>query len=231
MKKLFLSLLSTLLVFALIKCGDNSKNDSETSGKEISTNFEKRYSIKSGRIEYEISGSQVGTKSLYFDKWGMRQAEYTRSVISVGGFTKLLNLANIIDGDFQYIINMDQKSGTKTKNPILKQIEELKYEKNYNEFGEQMLLKLGAEKIGNDKFMGKDCAVYEMKSTGTKMWIWNWLTLKSETNSGGISINLKAVKIEEGGRIPGDKFAVPEGVVLNEVDIDDIENRMREENK
>jgi len=161
----------------------------------------------------------------------MRQAEYTRSVISVGGFTKLLNLVNIINGDFQYIINMDQKSGTKTKNPILKQIEELKYEKNYNEFGEQMLLKLGAEKIGNDKFIGKDCTVYEMKSTGTKLWIWNWLTLKSETNSGGISINLSAVKIDEGGRISDDKFAVPEGVVLNEVDIDDIENRMREENK
>jgi hypothetical protein len=161
----------------------------------------------------------------------MRQAEYTRSILTVGGFTKLLNLVNIIDGDFQYMINLDQKSGTKTKNPILKQKEELKYEKNYNEFGEQMLLKLGAEKIGNDTYMGKDCTVYEMKSTGTKMWIWNWLTLKSETNSGGITINLNAVKIEEGGRMPDDKFAVPEGIVINEVDIDDIENRMREENK
>lgn len=231
MKKLFLFFLFLTIAFVVIKCSDNSKDDSEANGKETSANFEKRYGIKSGKIEYEISGSQVGTKSLYFDKWGMRQAEYTRSVISVGGFTKLLNLVNIINGDFQYIINMDQKSGTKTKNPILKQIEELKYEKNYNEFGEQMLLKLGAEKIGNDKFIGKDCTVYEMKSTGTKLWIWNWLTLKSETNSGGISINLSAVKIDEGGRISDDKFAVPEGVVLNEVDIDDIENRMREENK
>ena len=70
-----------------------------------------------------------------------------------------------------------------------------------------------------------------MKSTGTKIWVWEWLTLKSETKSGGININLTATRINEGGSVSLEKFRIPEKVVLNEVDIDNIENEMREENK
>ncbi len=230
MKKIFVVLITLLLVIIIPNCGDNSKNETNNSGKTTS-DFQKRYGIKSGVIEYIISGSQEGTKTLYFDSWGMRQAEYTRSVLSVGEFTKPLNLVNIIDGEFQYMINMDQNSGTKTRNPILKSIEQLKGQKGFNEFGEQMLLSMGANKIGSEEFLGKDCDVFEMKSTGTKLWVWEWITLKSETQSGGIKINLTATRINEGGSVSSEKFKIPERVVLNEVDIDNIENEMREENK
>lgn len=231
MKKILLFLITLITAFAFLNCGDSGKDDSSNLEKESTSEFQKRYGIKSGVIEYIITGSQEGTKTLYFDSWGMRQAEYTRSVLSVGGFTKPLNLANIIDGEFQYMINIDQNSGTKTRNPILKSIEQLKDQKGFNEFGEQMLLSMGANKIGSETFLGKDCDVYEMKSTGTKLWVWEWLTLKSETKSGGLQINLTATRINEGGTVPKEKFKIPEKVVLNEVDIDNIENEMREENK
>lgn len=231
MKKILLFLITLITAFAFLSCGDSGKDDSSNLEKESTSEFQKRYGIKSGVIEYIITGSQEGTKTLYFDSWGMRQAEYTRSVLSVGGFTKPLNLANIIDGEFQYMINIDQNSGTKTRNPILKSIEQLKDQKGFNEFGEQMLLSMGANKIGSETFLGKDCDVYEMKSTGTKLWVWEWLTLKSETKSGGLQINLTATRINEGGTVPKEKFKIPEKVVLNEVDLDNIENEMREENK
>jgi hypothetical protein len=231
MKKLLLFSITLITVTTFFSCGDSSKDDVKDSIKGSTSEFQKRYGIKSGVIEYIISGSQEGTKTLYFDSWGMRQAEYTRSVLSVGGFTKSLNLVNIIDGEFQYMINIDQNSGTKTRNPILKSIEQLKDQKGFNEFGEQMLLSMGANKIGSENFLGKDCDVYEMKNTGTKLWVWEWLTLKSETKSGGISINLTATRINEGSSVPSEKFKIPEKVVLNEVDVDNIENEMREENK
>jgi hypothetical protein len=94
-----------------------------------------------------------------------------------------------------------------------------------------MLLSMGANKIGTEEFLGKDCDVYEMKNTGTKLWIWEWLTLKSETKSGSININLTATRINEGSSVPSEKFKIPEKVVLNEVNLDNIENEMREENK
>lgn len=231
MKNILLFLITLITAFAFLSCGDSGKDDSSNLEKESTSEFQKRYGIKSGVIEYIITGSQEGTKTLYFDSWGMRQAEYTRSVLSVGGFTKPLNLANIIDGEFQYMINIDQNSGTKTRNPILKSIEQLKDQKGFNEFGEQMLLSMGANKIGSETFLGKDCDIYEMKSTGTKLWVWEWLTLKSETKSGGLQINLTATRINEGGTVPKEKFKIPEKVVLNEVDLDNIENEMREENK
>ena len=231
MKKIFLFPLLLAISIISFSCGDSSNDKVDNSGKNNSVDFQKRYGIKSGVIEYLITGSQEGTKTLYFDNWGMRQAEYTRSVLSFGGFTKSLNLVSIIDGEYQYMINIDQNSGTKTRNPILKSIEQLKDQKGFNEFGEQMLLSMGANKIGSDNFLGKDCDVYEMKNTGTKLWVWEWLTLKSETKSGGLNINVTATRINEGGSVPAEKFKVPEKVVLNEVDLDNIENEMREENK
>ncbi|MFZ2323392.1 MAG: hypothetical protein WAV89_06830 [Ignavibacteriaceae bacterium] len=231
MKKIFLFSFAILFTFALVSCGDNTKDDSQNPDKDKASKFQKRYGVKSGIIEYELSGSQEGTKTLYFDDWGMRQAEYTRSVLSVGGYTKAMNLVNIIDGEYQYIINLDQKSGTKTRNPIIKEMEALKNEKGFNEFGEQMILKMGAEKTGSENFLGKNCDVYEMKNSGTKLWVWEWIALKTETQSRSITLSSAAKKIETNVQIPGAKFQIPEKVVLNEVDLDNIENEMREENK
>ncbi|MBK7227823.1 MAG: hypothetical protein IPH97_02880 [Ignavibacteriales bacterium] len=104
---------------------------------------------------------------------------------------------------------MDQNSGTRTRNPILRTMEQLKDQKSFNEFGEQMLLNMGANKIGSEDFLGKSCDVYEMKSTGTKLWVWEWLTSKSITQSRGIEINLTATRINEGGSVPSEKFKIP----------------------
>lgn len=231
MKNIFLFALATIFTFIFISCGDNSKNDNQNPENGKKSNFQKRYGVKSGIIEYDLSGVQEGTKTLYFDDWGMRQAEYTRSVISVSGYTKAVNLVTIIDGEYQYTINLDQKTGTKTRNPIIKEMETLKYEKGFNEFGEQMILKMGAEKVGSENFLGKNCDVYEIKKSNTKLWVWNWIILKSEVKSRAFDISTVATKIETDVPIPSSKFAVPEKIVLNEVDLDNLENEMREENK
>jgi len=230
MKKTLLFAFTIILSFLVLSCGDSNKDNSDISKKDGSSDLQKRYGIKSAVIEYIITGSQEGTKTLYFDNWGMRQAEYTRSVLTVGGFSKPINIVNIIDGDYQYMINIDQNSGTKTRNPILRSMDELKGQKGFNEFGEQMLLSMGANKIGKEEFLGKDCDIYDMRNTGTRLWIWKWITLKSETNSRGLEINVTATRINEGA-VPKDKFKIPDNVTLNEVDLDNIEKEMREENK
>lgn len=230
MKKIFLLTIILFTTLVFLSCGDSSKENSNNLGKNSDSEFQKVFGIKSGVIEYVISGSQEGTKTLYFDNWGMKQAEYMRSILTVKGFTKPINKLSVIDGEFQYNINMDQNSGTRTRNPILRTMEQLKDQKSFNEFGEQMLLNMGANKIGSEEFLGKSCDVYEMRSTGTKLWVWEWITLKSETNSRGLEINITATRLNEGS-VPDSKFKIPEKIVLNEVDLDNIENEMREENK
>ena len=84
MKKLLIFSIILLTVLSFISCGDNNKDESDNSGKESTSEFQKRYGIKSGVIEYIITGSQEGTKTLYFDSWGMRQAEYCLLYTSPG---------------------------------------------------------------------------------------------------------------------------------------------------
>lgn len=230
MKIIFLLTAVLFTSLILFSCGESGKDESSNLGKNSDSEFQKVFGIKSGVIEYVISGSQEGTKTLYFDNWGMKQAEYMRSILTVKGFTKPINKLSVIDGEFQYNINMDQNSGTRTRNQILRTMEQLSGQKSFNEFGEQMLLSMGANKIGSEDFLGKTCDVYEMRSTGTKLWVWEWITLKSETNSRGLEINITAARINEGS-VPKEKFKIPEKVILNEVDLDNIENEMREENK
>lgn len=220
----------SIILILISSCGDSTDKNSPEK-KTTSTDFSKRYGIKSAIIEYVITGSQSGTKTLYFEDWGMKQAEYTNSVIQIAGFSKNINLLNIIKDDSNYIIDMDRKTGTKTKNPIKKLIAELQNQKSFGEFGEQALLKSGAMKIGQEKFLDKECDIYEIKNTGTRMWIWKWIPLKTITKVGGVEINSFAKNIEVNVSIPSEKFDIPDNISITEVDIDDIENQMRQQNK
>lgn len=225
----FLTFLFSVLIF-ISGCSDST--DKESTDKKVSTtDFSKRYGIKSAIVEYTITGSQSGTKTLYFDNWGMKQAEYTNSVLQIAGFSKNINLLNIIKDDSNYIIDLERKTGTKTKNPIKKLINELQNQKSFGEFGEQILLNSGAMKTGREEFMDKECDIYEIPNAGTKIWIWKWIPLKTITKSGGIEINSVAKKIDVDVNIPSEKFNLPEDIVITEVDLDDIENQMRQQNK
>lgn len=233
MKIIFKRISFIILFLALIVIsGCSDSNDKETTDKKItSTDFSKRYGVRSAIVEYAITGSQSGSKTLVFDDWGMKQAEYTNSVLQIAGFSKNINLLNIIKDDSNYIVDLERKTGTKTKNPVKKLIAELQNQKSFGEFGEQILLKSGAMKVGREDFLDKECDIYEISNAGTKIWIWKWIPLKTITKTGGVEINSIAKKIEVNVSIPSEKFEVPNDVTITEVDLDDIENQMRQLNK
>jgi hypothetical protein len=230
MKKFFYLIL-ILLLFSVYNCGDSGKESSENGKASGKTDFTKRYGVKSAIVEYAVTGSQSGTKTLYFDNWGMRQAEYTNTVLQIGNFNKNINILNVIKEDSNYIVDLERNTGTKTKNPVKKLIAELQNQKSFGEFGEQILLKSGAMKIGREEFLDKECDIYEIKNAGTIIWIWKWIPLKTITKTGGIEINSVAKKIEVDVSIPDDKFNIPEGVRLTEVDLDNIEEQLRQKNE
>lgn len=47
----------------------------------------KKYQIKSGIVEYKITGKQQGKQTLYFDNWGLLSSEYQETTTSVMGMT------------------------------------------------------------------------------------------------------------------------------------------------
>ena len=194
-KKLLPAFLMLLILVFQPACSNDENKTPENitikkskKEKKIFITDQKIYGIKSGIIEYEITGSQTGTKKLYFDDWGRKQAEFTNSTIKVGKYTKHSNLLKITKGDWQYIINLEDKTGLKRENPVIEKIIELKNQTNYGEFGEQLLLISGGFESGGDIVADKKCKIFEFKKQNSKSWIWNWLMLKSETKRGKINI-------------------------------------------
>jgi hypothetical protein len=224
-----------ILLFQPACSGDEDKiPENITTNKtkkevKITITDQKIFGIQSGIIEYEITGSQTGNKKLYFDDWGRKQAEYSNSTIKVGKFSKHSNLLKITNGDWQYIINLEKKTGTKRENPILGKMYELSNQINYNDFGEQLVLIEGGVKTGMGVIAGKNCTIYNFKNKKSNRWIWNWITLKSESLSGGVHITVTAKNILENVSVPDSVFNPPPDVMVIEVDLQDLRRQTPED--
>ena len=233
-KAIHKQLLVFMIMILFISCSDNGKEkgNQETRGNlnKTPTLVDKRiFDIESGIIEYEITGSQTGTKKLYFTDWGRKQAEYSNTILRVGKYSKEANLLKINEGDWQYIIDLDRKTGTKRKNPVIEKLIEIRDQISYGEFGEQLVFVNGGFESGSETVAGRKCKVYEFKKKNSTSWIWNWLTLKSEIKTGGVNISMLAVNIEENVSIPDSVFKFPPNTLITEVDLEDLRSQGNED--
>jgi len=203
----------------------------QATSKEMMDAGYKRYRTKSAMVEYELSGARKGTETLYFDQWGMREAKHTSAETSFSGFSRKENSLTVMDGEWIYAIDLDRKTGTKTKNPLLKEITDKHGTKDLGEIGERIMKQTG-EKTGTGDVAGKLCDIWEVKNLGTKTWVWNGVPLKVQTKMAGLEMTTTATRVKEGATIPEDKFAVPAGVRITEgPDVKDVLQRMKQRQK
>jgi len=159
----------------------NENSFSESGEKTASVKF-KRYGIKSGIVEYEAAGSMTGTIVLYFDDWGYKEAKFEKTEMKMMGISVKENKVTIIDGEWTYNINLDQKTGTKIKTPFVEQIIETSGSNDLTNFGEQLMKNMGGKIAGKESVLGKECDIWEIKNLGSKILVWNWVPLKSDVN-------------------------------------------------
>ena len=181
----------------------------------------KRYEEKSGIVEFEISGTMnSGKETLYFDDYGRREAKYTQTVVTIPGLNmkQTSNQIVIMDGDWMYTIDSDKKKGNKMKAPMLEDLAEGQGTNDLGKIGKDMLIQMGGKKIGEETILGKNCEIWIIESMGTKVWIWNGLSLKTETNMMGMEVKQVVTKIKMNISIPNKKFEVPEGITMTEGD-------------
>jgi hypothetical protein len=174
----------------------------------------KRYLIKSGVVEYTLSGTRKGTETIYFDNWGMREAKYTKAEISAMGFTQKQNTLTLLDGEITYSIDLDTKTGTKMETPLLKEI--AANNKDLTDAGEKMMKGMGAVKIGAEVVLGKTCDVWEIKNMKSKTWVWKGVALKTQTSMPNMEMTITATKFEDSVAIPPDKLKIPSDVTITE---------------
>jgi len=178
----------------------------------------RKYLIKSGVVEYKLSGTQTGSMILSFDRWGLREARETKSETRVGNIAIKNHNLVLLDGDWTYTIDLEKKTGTKMPTPQLPQIRERmeREGKDLAEVGREMLVQMGGKKVGEEKFLGKPCEVWEVKAAGTRMWVWQGVPLKTTAGLLGQTVNTVAVRVEENPTLSDDRFTPPSGVTIAE---------------
>jgi len=178
----------------------------------------RRYKIRSGIIEYKMSGMQTGAETIYFDRWGMREAKYTQTEIKVASMSVKQNQYSLLDGEWTYTVDLDKKTGTKMPTPLWKELTgAAKREgKDASEIGKEMLARMGGRRIGTETLLGKSCEVWEIKSMNAKSWIWQGVTLKTEVNMMGKLMTTEAVRLQDNVNVPEEKLALPKDVKIIE---------------
>lgn len=220
----------SLLMLALnVACGSTTDDKKIDGQPENGSETEyKRYGIKSAIVEYEIHGMRTGTEKLLFDNWGAKEAKYEKGKISVAGFTVEDNKLSITDGEWTYTIDLKANTGSKIKTPFIDKMAEAAGTNDLTEIGERIMRSMGGKIIGQEEILGKQCDIWEIKSAGSKSWVWNWVTLKTEVNFMGNSITITAVRFEEDASIPASTFEIPDNVTISDgPDLNSIMNMIK----
>ncbi len=170
----------------------------------------RRYGFESAIVEYDVEGSDAGSKTLYIDMGGYKYAEYdvVKKKKSEEKNTQILIGSDMISIDYEH------KMATKVHNPMAYLL--ANPNRDWEETGRNMLIKLGYEIVGQEKISGKECDIW--KQGKHRLWVWNGLTLKSE--QGKNKEIATSIKIDVD--VPKNNFEVPEGFKLEEFGIDDM---------
>lgn len=193
---------------------------------EASDEF-KRFPVKSGHIEYELSGATSGKKTVYFDEYGDLYYELLEQTTSVtwgkNAMTDVTNSLTIRDKGYTYSIDLMENTGTKIKNEEIDDIKDAftsgMSQKDMEKMGKEMLEQVGGRIVGKESFLGKECEVVEVM--GNKVWLYEkTLALRSEMSMMGMENLEVATLFKENISIPASKFSVPEGVAIEEVSME-----------
>ena len=176
---------------------------------------QKRYTIKSGIVEYKLSGMQEGTETLYFDQNGAREARHTDATSNFMGMKQKVQNVYYIDGDWAY--SYDVKTNTAMKINMKEMMNDADA-KNLKEYGEKILKEMGGEKTGSKNILGKQCEVWSIPKFGSTTCVYkNSIPLEYSAHFNGMDMNSVAINLQENASVPQDKLTLPKTAKITEM--------------
>lgn len=183
--------------------------------------FLKNLPFESGKIDYEISGMEEGTETLYVRDYGERTATYRKTVTSMMGMMVQNNTLEITDPQWVYSYDLDEKSGVKSVNPVrfmveeyekLSGIDKAQVQKNAELVGMRLINSQGSElEQFAARILGYDCD----KSSSMGVIVYSIhgssLPLKTESDLMGMKMNMVATSLHK-GKVDGIYFRHPAGI-------------------
>jgi len=231
------SMYFVLLSLIVTACGESEQTDSSQSGSKVITedtdvndahatynsetvdadNIPKKYLVRSGMIEYQLSGVQTGTRTLYWDDWGFRQAIYEDSKTEVLGLSQSSKSKSINVGDKSYSIDLTTNTGIEMPNPADKILEGISDE-DAKEMTERMMKSLGGRKIGKDTVAGKTCDVWTVAIGETETCVWQNIPLRNSVSVAGMSNVETATTVSADIKVDPAHFEIPDGVTMTKME-------------
>lgn len=207
MKKILISLLGLLLTASIAVA--------------LESPWEKKLPFKEATIDYTITGTSKGTKTIYVKDYGRTVAEYRNISMTVFGMTKNENTIDITTPEWEYSIDLAYRSGTKMVNPEKYLIEEFqklsksdqkKIIKNTEELGLSTIDGMEGEITKNDKkILGYMCDKASIMGVTVYTISGTPVPLKLESDMMGMKMNETATSVKKGS-VSSSKFDIPSGI-------------------
>lgn len=213
----------TILLFTVAFCLSFSLSAQDSGNK-----YQKRFQIKSGHVEYKLSGTITGTKILWWDDFGDKYREETNSeqIVKVNRKNEVVktNTIMLFDGNYYYDIDLMTHKGTKTHKDAVPDFSALASgmsDKEMESLGKNILGALGGRvDKKSETLLGRTCDV--TKVMGATVHSYNGVTLRSHAKILSVETLEEAVKFDENIAVAASLFIPPAGV-----DIEDISEQVR----
>ena len=189
------------------------------------SNHYKRYGIRSGKIDYKISGSgnimgvetkTVGIKRVLFDAYGAREISEVNRIQKTTMDGKITadksHQITYINGAIIYHIDMEKERIVRMQNPalMLSAIES----RTPRQFAEETMKKMGGKKIGTEMVLGYRCDVWSIM--GARQYLYKGIALKIESDTMGMKSTEIATKVKFDIQLTDKNFKLPKFPVYNE---------------
>ncbi|WP_111707210.1 hypothetical protein [Lutibacter citreus] len=244
MKKLSL-ILALFIVTISCKGNENKSVDSLSISTEKQEPKLKRYEVKSGIINYKstiqgkVMGSTItgtGSESLSFKDWGnielVEEKSTTTTITNIFGkkntdVATTHKISKLNNGE-SYHVDFDKKQIFMRRDMAMEMTKTFAGG-DVNKTGKAMLEGMGGKIIGNEKFLGYDCEIWDV--LGAKQWMYQGVVLKLEMTTMGITTIKEATSAKFNVNVSDSNFKLPdfpitkeEGFMDNEEYEDDMED-------
>lgn len=211
MKKRCLLVVSASLLFGSLAWGEDLP-------------WDMKLPFKQATIQYQLTGNEQGTDTLYIKEYGKLRAKYHKSTTTIMGTTDKAETIEITDPDWIATYDLLEKKGEKTTNPNkiyvteynkLTAEEKKNFEKNAKELGAGMMGNFDSSvKQKGAKLLGYDCDVTTVGGMSTVYLLHGSdIPLKSEVSMMGVQNLNVATKVDTSSSIDDSVFAPPAGIV------------------
>lgn len=183
-------------------CGDGESKAAET-----------RFSgVENYSIDYGLTGSRSGTKTIHSRDWGRVRVEIDKTSLSVMGIVQKSDKRTIIEGAEVTTIDEQTKTVSRMTNPMYDRIAASLEGKDPEEVGREFMRAMGHKPAGRTgSYAGEECEFWTNAQLAQELCVTSdGLVLYTATNMMGISMTETATSVRRGDPGPGEAYEVPD---------------------